>query len=132
MLADECFETLLDPWALGSIIVGKYGEVFMEREPQGRQYAEKRHVKVTGILETLNYLLNTLKKLLGSHTSAASRTEDDCIDSVTFHWLDFFFRYVVLKSGRLNQNASYDGNGNLRLEHSLKSVRPTLDTLSTP
>lgn len=75
MLADERFETLLDPWALGSIIVGKYGEVFMERDPQGRQYAEKRYIKVTGILETLNCLLNTLKKLLDSHhTSAASRT----------------------------------------------------------
>lgn len=73
----------------------KYGEVFMEREPQGKQYAEKRHFKVAGILETLNYLLNTLKKLLGSHhTRAAGRTSDDCIASVTSHWLNFFFRYV--------------------------------------
>lgn len=97
----------------------------MEREPQGRQYAEKGHVKVSGILEILNYLLNTPKKLLGSHhTRAAGRTSDDYIACVTSHWLDFFSRYVILKSDGLNQNASYDGNGNLRLEHSLKSVMP--------
>lgn len=125
--------TLLDPWALGSIIVGKCGEVFMEREPQGRQSAQKRHFKVTGILETLNYLLNTLKKLSGSIIAEQPQNIGWLHSQCYFSLAGFFFQICqVLKSNRLNQNVSYDGNGNLRLEHSLNSVMPTLDVLSKP